>query len=138
MQDAIASFQSKGVQVIVSSQTPDDPFLVGTTAPEFVAEAEAAAEATGASYIDHFDFVLREFENLGNDTVATFYPVDHLHTNTAGADVVAQTFVRAVLCAGETNPLFFFVNDTSVVPGERSVGFRVTQKLTLFALATCA
>ena len=116
--DAVNSFKAKGAHVIVSSQTPDDPFIVGTAPPRFVGYAQTAAADTGVSYVDHFDFVLREFEALGNATVSTFYPIDHLHTNAAGADIVAQAFVRGVLCAGVSNPLFASVTNTNVVPGE--------------------
>jgi rhamnogalacturonan acetylesterase len=90
---------------------------VGTAPSQFVADAQEAATETGVTYVDHFDFVLREYEALGETAVNSFYPVDHLHTNAAGADIVAQTFVRGVLC-DSTNPLFSFVSNRSVVPSE--------------------
>jgi rhamnogalacturonan acetylesterase len=136
----VNSFKAKGASVIVSSQTPDDPFIVGTGTSRFVGYAASAASDTGVSYVDHFSFVLREFEALGNATVSTYYPIDHLHTNAAGADIVAQTFVRGVLCAGSTNPLFKYVNNTKVVPGKHSLcsGRQSRRTLIRALLATCS
>ncbi|KAI0033121.1 rhamnogalacturonan acetylesterase, partial [Vararia minispora EC-137] len=102
IEDAVNSFKAQGPRVIVSSQTPDNPFIVGTAPSRFVGYAQTSASDTGVAYVDHFDFVLREFEALGNATVSSFYPIDHLHTNTAGASIVAQAFVRGVLCAGSS------------------------------------
>ena len=36
---------------------------------------------------------------LGETTVNAFYPVDHTHTSPDGANVVAQAFVRGLLCS---------------------------------------
>jgi len=114
IEDAVNSFKSKGAHVIVSSQTPDNPFNVSGTS-EFVGFAQQAAQDTGVTYVDHFDLVDREFFALGETVVNGFYPVDHLHTNAQGADIIAQTFIRGVLC-DKSNPLFQFVNNTTVVP----------------------
>ncbi|KAI5124835.1 hypothetical protein M0805_005465 [Coniferiporia weirii] len=117
IEDAVNSLQSKGAKVIVSSQTPDNPYDVGFAPSRFVGYAQTAAEDTGASYVDHFDLVIAEYEVLGETAVDALYPVDHTHTSPAGANIVAQTFVRGVLC-DSTNPLFSFVTNSSVVPSE--------------------
>lgn len=45
---------------------------------------------------------------LGETTVNTYFPLDHLHTSPTGANVVAEAFVRGVLCSSST--LKNFVN----------------------------
>lgn len=35
---------------------------------------------------------------LGETTVNTYYPIDHTHTSPTGANVVAEAFVRGILC----------------------------------------
>lgn len=70
-------------------------------------------------YIDHYDYVAQAYEAIGETTVDTFYPVDHLHTSPTGANVVAEAFVRGLLCSEST--LKNFVNSAGeAVPSEYS------------------
>ena len=40
-----------------------------------------------------------QYKALGKDAVDAFYPVDHTHTSPEGAQVVADAFLKAVVCA---------------------------------------
>jgi len=108
--NAVESLLSKGAIPLVSSQTPDNIWDgdVLAAAPRFVAYAQEVAGNTSTTYIDHFDYVAQAYEAIGETTVDTFYPVDHLHTSPTGANVVAEAFVRGVLCS--TSTLSNFVN----------------------------
>ncbi|CZR63612.1 related to rhamnogalacturonan acetyl esterase [Phialocephala subalpina] len=115
-------FAKLGAYVIVSSQTPDNPWESGTfvySTGRFVTGAQLAMKETGnenVTFVDHGLNVANAFEKLGKDVVDGFYPKDHIHTGPKGADVVAGAFVKAVLC-GE-GPLKAFVkNATSEVAG---------------------
>ncbi|KAL9716471.1 hypothetical protein Ac2012v2_000919 [Leucoagaricus gongylophorus] len=100
IQNAVTALQAKGAIPIVSSQTPDNIWVNGEigAGPRFVGYAQTAASRTGAAYIDHYAYVAEAYDALGQTAVTAFYPVDHTHTSVAGANVVAQAFVRGLLC----------------------------------------
>ncbi|KAF8582914.1 carbohydrate esterase family 12 protein [Ramaria rubella] len=104
IQNAVTSLQAKGAIPIVSSQTPDNVWTgdVISAPPRFVGYAEESASRTGATYLDHFDYVAQAYEALGETLVTTYYPLDHTHTSPAGANVVAEAFVRGLLCGNST------------------------------------
>ncbi|KAJ7631051.1 rhamnogalacturonan acetylesterase [Roridomyces roridus] len=103
MQQAVTGLKAKGANVIVSSQTPDD-IWTGTSIgapPRFVQYAkEVAGNNTGVAYVDHYAYVAQAYDKLGESAVDPFYPIDHTHTLPAGATVVAEAFVRGLLCGG--------------------------------------
>jgi rhamnogalacturonan acetylesterase len=101
VQNAITSLQAKGAIPIISSQTPNNGWTDGSISagPRFVGYAELAGERTGATYIDHYAYVAQAYNALGETTVNTYYPNDHTHTSPEGAEVVAEAFVRGLLCS---------------------------------------
>ena len=62
---------------------------------------------------------------LGETTVNILFPIDHTHTNPTGANIVAEAFVRGVLCSSST--LKNFVNSAGeAVPSKlRFYGFKI-------------
>lgn len=76
--------------------------------------------------MDHNDYVAQAYTALGQTTVTTYYPIDHLHTSPAGALVVAEAFVRGLLCG--TSTLKAKVNAAGqAVPSEFSLISEKTQ-----------
>ena len=108
MEDAATSFKTAGTQVIISSQTPPNPFRTGTT-PVYALYAKAVAEKTGATFVDHLSLTRDEYMGLGAVAVDKMLPSDGIHTTLAGAKVAAGSFIRGVLCAGQANPLYPYV-----------------------------
>jgi len=103
IQNAVTNFTSRGANVIVSSLTPDDDWVNGTmslTGPRFQGYAQLAASRTGVAYVDHYSYTAQAFNALGQTTVMTYFPNDHLHTSPTGANVVAEAFVRGLVCGG--------------------------------------
>ncbi|KAL4796295.1 SGNH hydrolase-type esterase domain-containing protein [Aspergillus venezuelensis] len=103
LENAAALFIEKGANVLISSQTPNNPWETGEFAyspNRFVEYAQLAAENAGVEYVDHGAYTAAIFESLGLDTVNSFYPEDHTHTNEAGSIVVADAFLKAVVCSG--------------------------------------
>ncbi|PYH98054.1 putative rhamnogalacturonan acetylesterase, partial [Aspergillus ellipticus CBS 707.79] len=103
LENAAKLFVEKGANVLIASTTPDNPWETGTFVYDpsrFVAYAEEAASAEGVEYVDHGAYVASIFDSLGETEVDAFYPVDHTHTSVAGAEVVAQAFLKGVVCAG--------------------------------------
>ncbi|KAH8925327.1 carbohydrate esterase family 12 protein [Atractiella rhizophila] len=100
IQNAVTSLLAKGAIPIVSSQTPSDDWSDGSivAGPRFVGYASLAASRTGVTFVDHYEYTARAYDALGESTVDTYFPVDHTHTTVAGANVVAQAFVRGLLC----------------------------------------
>lgn len=103
IQNAVTALQSKGAIPIVSAQTPDNiwPLTIGD-GPRFVGYAQDVASATGVTYVDHYDYVVQAYNAIGETTVDTYYPIDHTHTSPTGANVVAEAFVRGLLCGSSS------------------------------------
>ncbi|KAJ7597493.1 rhamnogalacturonan acetylesterase [Mycena floridula] len=104
IQNAVNSLKAKGANVIVSSQTPDNIWTGNAigAAPRFQLYASEAASRTAVSYVDHYAYVAQAYDKIGETTVNTFYPIDHTHTSVTGANIVAQAFVRGLLCGNST------------------------------------
>ncbi|KAL4879303.1 SGNH hydrolase-type esterase domain-containing protein [Aspergillus karnatakaensis] len=103
IENAANLFLEKGANVLISSQTPNNPWEGGSfayTPNRFVEYARLAAERAGVEYVDHGAYTASIFESLGGDVVNTFFPNDHTHTNPAGAQVVADAFLKSVVCSG--------------------------------------
>jgi len=119
LQNAGKAIMAKGGKVIMSSQTPNNPWEGGSfsyTGNRFVTYAELAASRIGATYVDHGQYTANRWQSLGLTTTNSYFPSDHTHTNAKGADVVQAAFVKAVLCA--CNPLATYLkNTTSSVVG---------------------
>ncbi|CRG87864.1 alpha-L-arabinofuranosidase [Talaromyces islandicus] len=101
VEKASANFTEKGAKVIISSQTPDNPWETGTfeySPSRFVGYAQIAAEAAGVEYVDHGAYTANIFEQLGDATVNSYYPIDHTHTSPTGAKVVEQAFLKSIVC----------------------------------------
>ncbi|KAJ7492466.1 rhamnogalacturonan acetylesterase [Mycena latifolia] len=121
IENAVNSIKAKGGVPIISSLTPDNIWSTsGTTIAtggRFVTYAQSIGTDTNIVYVDHYDYTAQAYQNLGETTVNTFYPIDHLHTSAAGALVVAEAFVRGLLCG--TSTLKNFVNAAGkAVPSE--------------------
>ncbi|KUL83225.1 hypothetical protein ZTR_10471 [Talaromyces verruculosus] len=101
LENAAKTFKAKGAHVIIASQTPNNPWETGTfvySPNRFWGYAELAAEVSGVEYVDHGGYVASIFETLGETTVDSYFPNDHTHTSVAGAKVVAQAFLKGVVC----------------------------------------
>ncbi|KAF7117336.1 hypothetical protein CNMCM5793_006085 [Aspergillus hiratsukae] len=103
LENAVKLFVSKGAKVLISSQTPNNPWESGTfsySGSRFVGYAQLAAQRAGVDYVDHGAYVADRFKTLGKTTVDSYFPNDHTHTSPAGAIVVANAFLKAVVCTG--------------------------------------
>jgi len=110
MEDAATRFKAARAQVIISSQTPPNPFRDHTRAtPVYALYAKAVAEKTGSAFVDHLSLTRDEYFGLGAVAVNEMLPSDGIHTTLAGAKVAARSFIRGVLCAGPMNPLYPYV-----------------------------
>ncbi len=126
IQNAVTALQAKGAIPLVSAQTPSNDWSNGAivAGPRFVEYAQTAASRTGATYINHYAYVAQAYKALGQSTVAAYYPVDHTHTTPTGANVVAQAFVRGLLCGSST--LRSHVNSAGQsVPSEALISLRL-------------
>jgi len=105
MTEAGKLFAAKGARVIMSSATPNNLFEKGQEHPytpnQLPQYARNAAKALGANgfYVDHGLYTAKAYKAKGNAAVNGYYPVDHTHTNAKGAEVVAEAFAKAVVCA---------------------------------------
>lgn len=102
IENAAKTFTDKGATVLISSQTPNNVWETGEYAyspSRFVGYAQLAAENAGVDYVDHGAYVASRYESLGAETVNGYYPSDHTHTSPEGAAVVAEAFLKAVVCS---------------------------------------
>lgn len=101
LRNAARSLQAKGVNVIISSPTPNNVWETGSWSygpGRFHTMSKAAAAATDGKFVDHGFFVADRYKTLGYSAVMAYYPRDHTHTSPAGAKTVAQTFFRGLIC----------------------------------------
>ncbi|KAH0368001.1 putative rhamnogalacturonan acetylesterase, partial [Aureobasidium melanogenum] len=119
LSQAATSYLSKGAHILISSQTPNNPFSSGTfisSTPRFVDLANTAAKNAKVDFVDHNKYTLDVYKGLSVKTVDGYFPNDHTHTSPQGAEVVAKAFVRALVCGGGL--LGSHVrNDTKVIEG---------------------
>tara|TARA_R110002003_G_scaffold121_29_gene10901 strand:+ start:12523 stop:13248 length:726 start_codon:yes stop_codon:yes gene_type:complete len=114
---------AKGGKVIMSSQTPNNPWESGsfvyTDGGRFVGYARDVATALGsnAMFVDHGAYTANYFKSIGKAATDALFPQDHTHTSPAGADVVAKTFVKGLQCGGGGFLNGFVKNATASIPG---------------------
>ena len=113
---------AKGAKVIISSPTPNNPWESGTfsySTPRFTTYGKSAVSQIGSNafFVDHGLYTANIFQSLGKAKVDSFYPVDHTHTNEAGAEVVEKAFVKGLLCGGGSFLKGFIKNTTATVEG---------------------
>lgn len=106
--EAGKAFAAKGAKVIFSSMTPNNIWEGGSgayTPSRFTeyANQSAIAVGQGSTFVDHGLYTAKAYKALGAAKVNAVYPQDHTHTNDAGAKIVAEAFVKAVLCAQDPN-----------------------------------
>ena len=117
------SLIAKGAKVIVSSQTPNNPWESGsfvyTDGGRFVGYARDVAKALGpnAMYVDHGAYTANIWKTLGGPTTNSMFPQDHTHTSPEGAAVVAQAFFKGVQCGGGGFLKGSVKNATASIPG---------------------
>jgi rhamnogalacturonan acetylesterase len=115
---------AKGGKVIMSSQTPNNPWEGGTfqytDGGRFVGYAKDVAKALGSSamYVDHGAYTAAYYKSIGKAATDKLFPQDHTHTSPAGADVVAKAFVKGLQCGGAGFLNGFVKNATDSIPGK--------------------
>jgi len=121
MTNAAKLMLSKGAKVIISSQTPNNPWESGTFsyAPtRFVTYAKAVVQALGnpnVVFVDHGQYVANEYQSLGKVTVDAFSN-DHTHMSPAGATVVEKAFMKGLMC-GASALSAYSKNSTASIEG---------------------
>ncbi|EMD89260.1 carbohydrate esterase family 12 protein [Bipolaris maydis ATCC 48331] len=122
--EAGKKFIAKGAKVIVSSQTPNNPWESGSfqygDGGRFVGYARDVATALGANamFVDHGKYTADMYKTLGKaGTDALFVTGDHTHTTAKGAEAVAKAFFKAVQCAGGGFFQGSIKNATNSIPG---------------------
>jgi len=116
---AAANITAKGANVIISSQTPNNPDETGTfveSAARFVAYAKTAASTADVDYVDHDVYAYAAYKALSVSAVDALFPNDHTHTSPEGAALMAQAFVRGLVC-GDSALKQYVVNATSSIEG---------------------
>ena len=117
------SLIAKGAKVIISSQTPNNPWETGsfvyTDGGRFVTYAKQVAAALGkdSMYVDHGAYTASIYKSLGKTATDALFPQDHTHNSPAGAAIVAQAFAKGVQCQGGGFLKGFVKNATDSIPG---------------------
>ncbi|KAG9122419.1 hypothetical protein FRC07_001208 [Ceratobasidium sp. 392] len=115
--------KSKGATPIISAQTPNNPYensdTIINSPPRFVGYAKNAAAAKGVPYVDHFAASISLYTKLGKATTESYFPIDHTHTNEAGANQVAWSFLSGLKCPAASGVLSGYVNSVGQGAGPR-------------------
>ena len=95
----IADTRSKSATPILLSVTPRNIWTDGKVQPglgHFREWTADVARATNTDYIDLSSIVVRQYQKLGAEKVAAFFPLDHTHTNLDGATLNARSVVAGL------------------------------------------
>ncbi|EPS35507.1 hypothetical protein H072_11069 [Dactylellina haptotyla CBS 200.50] len=123
LENATKSLKAKGAIVILSSQTPNNPWEGVTTfpgtgsPPRFVAYAETSAGRQGATYLNHWLYSMDLYKRLGASATNAVYPNDHTHTSPTGADHMARSFIKGLMCGSNALKNKINTSAASVVTG---------------------
>ncbi|KAH8594785.1 rhamnogalacturonan acetylesterase [Bisporella sp. PMI_857] len=109
----ISDVRAKGATPILSGMVNRN-YWSGSTLQSswpFADYAKAVAAQTAVEYVDHTRYSVALFQAMGATQAKTYFPNDNTHTNWAGANLNAQTFVQAVKChCGGTSVLKKYLN----------------------------
>lgn len=136
----IADAKEKQATIIISSQSPNNPYelvvyflapvrlpeitfrnsqTIINSPPRFVGYAKNVATAAGVPYVDHFAATISYYTKLGKATVEGYFPFEHTHTNEAGANAVAWSFLSGLRCPAAKGALQNYVNAKGQGAGAR-------------------
>ncbi|KAL9097606.1 MAG: hypothetical protein Q9165_000503 [Trypethelium subeluteriae] len=120
---AAHSYIAKGADVIISSQTPTNPFEFGNFSygpsrfTPYAADVAGNLSSKMSEYVDHGAYEADYFRRLGPVTVDEFFFLDHTHTSPEGADAASMAFVKGVKCNWRGILSEFVVNKTKEIEG---------------------
>jgi rhamnogalacturonan acetylesterase len=100
MRKYISDAKSKGAIPVVLSQVPRNIWKDGKVERADQSYGKWAREAAlqgGAFFIDLNEITAKHYEELGPDSVKTFFPNDHTHTAKAGAILNAKSVTEGLL-----------------------------------------
>jgi lysophospholipase L1-like esterase len=95
----IQDTKNKGAVPVVFSQIPRNEWPEGKVervSESFGKWAKEVAEQNGAFFVNLNELIAATYEKMGKDSVKTFFPGDHTHTNLAGAKLNAETVIQGV------------------------------------------
>ena len=93
MRRYIRETRAAGAIPIVCSPIPRNDWKNGKVvrSPQsYAGWAKSVAEAEGVAFIDLNDIIATRYEAMGPDAVKPFFPIDHTHTDKAGAQLNAE------------------------------------------------
>ncbi len=95
----IADARAHGATPVVVTPVPRNIWQDGRVVrnkADYAGWAEEVARAARVPLLDLNELVARQYDLLGPEKVATFFPKDHTHTNLAGAQLTARVAVGAL------------------------------------------
>lgn len=97
----VADIEGKGAHAIVLSPTVrniwiDGSVERGTGSGRFGKWSQQVADAARVPFLDATNIIADAFEEMGQEAVTHFFPVDHTHTDQAGADLNASLIVAGL------------------------------------------
>lgn len=126
--------RAKGATPIILSVTPRNIWMNGK--PEvalghFREWASQVAEQENVDFVDVSRIVSRQYAGLGPEKVAKFFPLDHTHTNEAGAELNARCVVAGLKSLPDSplTPYFSPMGEAVVSAAEASLPLPANAKL---------
>ena len=105
MRRYIRETRAAGAIPIVCSPIPRNDWKNGKVvrSPQsYAGWAKSVAEAEGVAFIDLNDIIATRYEAMGPEAVKPFFPVDHTHTDKAGAQLNAEIVMAELKKLGLT------------------------------------
>lgn len=95
----VADAKAKQMTVVILSLVPRNDWKEGKVlrgSNSYAKWAREVAESEKVPFVDLNELVSRRYEALGEEKVKGFFPHEHTHTNSAGADVSAQCVIAGL------------------------------------------
>jgi lysophospholipase L1-like esterase len=98
MRKFIREARAKGATPIVCSLVPREKWKNGKVDREieYVNWAREVAKAEGTYFVDLNQIIVNKWEQMGPDAVKAFFPGDHTHTNSKGAELNAASVIEGL------------------------------------------
>lgn len=114
MRKFVNDAKARGAVPVICSPIPRNNFKEGKVQrgnKDYGFWARQVAEQTGAFFIDLNGLIADDYDKMGPEAVAKFFPKDHTHTNLEGARLNAEKVVQGIKGLKACNLKSFLVQD---------------------------
>jgi rhamnogalacturonan acetylesterase len=117
MRKYIADARAKGATPFVCSPIPRNIWKSGRLVrDEYGIWARDVAASSSVAFVDLNEIIARRYEEMGPEKVNTFFPADHTHTNSVGAELNAASVISGLRALRPCPLCAYFSQKAAAIP----------------------